>query len=61
MAISSSFSVKIRVLGITIPMTGKIPIRNYCPKCKIIVLNVKLLSAECECESECDGNFYVAT
>ena len=36
------------------------PIWSYCPKYKIIVPNVKLLSAECECESECDGNFYMA-
>ena len=35
-------------------------IKNYYPEYKIIVPNIKLLSAECECESECDGNFYVA-
>ena len=36
------------------------PIFSYCPKYKIIVPNEKLLSAECECESECEGKFYVA-
>ena len=35
-------------------------INNYYPEYKIIVLNMKLLSAECESESECDGNFFVA-